>query len=179
MINKNLKERKMKLILILILIFICQPIFSQEVNSKMFEKIFEDGKSYTTRLKKGQIESLKKVNPPKDTWLFSKLEEYKRNLESENIIYGHIIMPSVNESFYSFNLFAYDIKKELYYFVAIVSFEILENDVKFNNSFLFTENKTLNDWWNRIFGFYQSDLIKKIPKKYLYKICPPPPFKDK
>jgi len=178
MFNQNLKKRKMELISVLLLIFISQSIFSQEVSYEMFEKIFDGGKSYTLPLKKGQIESLRKVNPPKDTWLFSKLEEYKRNLESEDIVYGQIIMPNAEESLYSYNLFAYDIKKEAYYFVAVVSFEILENDVKFKNSFLFTENQSLEDWWRKIFGFYQSDLIKKIPEKYLYAICPTPPFKD-
>jgi hypothetical protein len=144
----------------------------------MFEKIFDDGKSFTTPLKKGQIESLRNVNPPKDTWLFSKLEEYKQNLGSENIIYGQLIMPNADESFYSYNLFAYDTDKKAYYFVAIVTFEILDNDVKLKNSYLFTENRSLKDWWSKIYGFYQSDLIKKIPEKYLYKICPPPPFKE-
>ncbi|MGB1308842.1 MAG: hypothetical protein ACPG6B_08025 [Oceanihabitans sp.] len=143
----------------------------------MFIKINDIGKSYTSALKNGQIESLRKANPPKDTWLFSRLEEYKHNLDSENIIYGQIIMPSTDESYYSYNLFAFDIKKEAYYFVAIISFKILENDVKLNNTYLFTENKSLKDWWGKTFEFYESNQIKKIPKKYLYKICPPPPFK--
>lgn len=168
----------MKLLPILILMFSSQPLFSQEVSSEALEKIYEGGKAFTTALKNGQIESFKKAIPPKDTWTYSKLEEYKRNLNSGNIIYGQIIMPSANEAYYSYNLFAYDIKKESYYFVAIVSYEIINNDVKMNNSYLFTENKGLESWWKRTFEFYESKLIKKIPKKYLFKTCPPPPFKD-
>jgi hypothetical protein len=174
----NRKKLIMKLTPILILIFFSQSLFSQEVSSESLEKIYESGKAFTTPLKRGQIESLKKANPSKGTWTYSKLEEYKRNLNSENIIYGQIIMPSADEAFYSYNLFAYDIKKETYYFVAIVSYEIINNDVKMNNSFLFTEKKSLKDWWKRTFGFYESKLIKKIPEKYLFKTCPPPPFKD-
>lgn len=168
----------MKLIPIFILIFLSQSLFSQEVSSEALEKIYQGGKTFTTPLKKGQIESLKNANPPKDTWTYSKLEEYKNNLKSENIIYGQIIMPSADEAFYSYNLFAYDIKKETYHFVAIVSYEIVNNEVKMNNSYLFTEKSSLKDWWKRTFGFYESKLIEKIPEKYLFKTCPPPPFRD-
>lgn len=70
----------MKLTSILILIFFCQSLFSQEVNSEALEKIYKGGNVFTTPIKKGQIESLKKANPPKDTWTYSKLEEYKRKI---------------------------------------------------------------------------------------------------
>ena len=178
MIYLNLKRHWFKFISTLILILICYPIFSQDLNSEILDKIFEGGKSFTAKLKNGEIESLRKAKPAKDTWLFSKLEEYQRNLSSKNIIYGQIIMPNKDESSYSYNLFAYDIKKESYYFVAIVSFKILENDIKINNSYLFTEKKSLEDWWLVMLGFYKSEQIKKIPEKYIYKICPPPPFRD-
>ncbi|WP_160114699.1 hypothetical protein [Aquimarina sp. AU474] len=174
----NYNKQNIKWSSILILILFIQPIFSQELSTATLEKIYDGGKSFTTPLKQGQIESLKKANPPKDTWLYSKLEEYKNQLDSENIIYGEIVMPSADEKFYSYNLFAYDIKKEFYYFVAIVSFEITNSDAKMKTQYLFTEKKSLKDWWKRAFGFYESELIKKIPEKYLFKTCPPPPFKD-
>lgn len=169
------KKQNIKLISILILIFFYQPMFSQKVSLETLEKIYVGGKTFTTPIKQGEIESLRNVNPPKDTWLFSKLEEYKSELGSENVIYGEILMPGTDEKFYSYNLFAYDIKKEIYYFVAIASFEIIENDVIMESSYLFTENKILKIWWRKIFGFYQSAFFKDVPKKYLYKTCPPPP----
>lgn len=162
------------------MILSCSPLFSQEVDPQILDEIYEKGKSFTTSLKNGEIESLRNENPSKDTWLFSKLEEYKQKLGSNDIIYGDIILPSANanSNLYSYNLFVYDLKKEAYYFVAIVSYKITEGNVKLDNSFLFTEEKGLKDWWRRIFGFYQSEMIDNIPKKYLYDICPPPPFKD-
>ena len=160
------------------MIFFGQALFSQEVKPELLEEIYTGGKAYSTPLKEGQIESLKNANPPKDTWTYSKLEEYKSNLNSENIIYGEIIMPSVDELNYSYNLFAYDLKKETYYFVVVVSFEIIEDAVKMNDTYLFTEKKSLTGWWQRIFSFYQSDLISKTPEKYLFRTCPPPPFRD-
>ena len=175
MIYLNIKRHWFKFISTSILILICYPIFSQDVNPEILEKIFEGGESFTAPLKNGQIESFRKVKPSKDTWLFSKLEQYHRNLSSKNILYGQIIMPNKDESTYSYNLFAYDIKEESYYFVAIVSFKILENDVKINGSYLFTEDKSLKNWWYVMLEFYKSEKVKKIPKKYIYQICPPPP----
>lgn len=174
----NYNRQNMKWISFLILILFVQPILSQELSTKTLENIYNGGKSFTTPLKQGQIEPLKNANPPKDTWLYSKLKEYKNQLGSENIIYGEILMPSVDEKFYSYNLFAYDIKKESYYFVAIVSFEIINNDAKMKSQFLFTEKKSLKNWWTRTFGFYESELKTKIPEKYLFYTCPPP-IKDK
>lgn len=178
MIYINIKRHWFKLISTSILILICYPVFSQDLNPEILDKIFEGGESFTAPLKNGQIESLRKVKPGKDTWLFSKLEEYQRNLSSKNIIYGQIIMPNKDESSYSYNLFAYDIKEESYYFVAIVSFKILENDVKINGSYLFTEDKSLKNWWYVMLEFYKSENVKKIPKKYIYQICPPSPFRE-
>ncbi|WP_109437002.1 hypothetical protein [Aquimarina sp. AU119] len=167
-----------KILTILMLIFLLQPALSQDLSKETLEKIYDGGKSFTTPLKQGRIESLKNANPPKDTWLYSKLEEYKNQLGSDNIIYGEILMPSADEKFYSYNLFAYDKKKNFYYFVAIVSFEIINDNAKMKNQYLFTEKKSLKNWWLKTFGFYESKLIKKIPEKHLFKTCPPPPFKD-
>ncbi len=160
----------MKLISKLIIILSCTPLFSQEVNPQVLNEIYEKEKSFTTSLKIGKIESLRKANPPKDTWVFSKLEKYKQSLGSKDILYGIIIMPSSIESsnLYSYNLFAYDIKNEFYYFVAIVSYKEIGGGVKFNNSFLFTEEKSLKDWWVKIFSFYESEKLSAIPEKYLF-----------
>lgn len=167
----------MKLISILILLFFCYSFSVQEPDLGLLEKMNTAGKAFTKPLKQGQIESLKNVEPPEDTWVYSRLEEYKQNLDSENLMYGQIIMPSADEKYYSYNLFAYDKKKEVYYFVAIVSFKIIDNDVEIEGSYLFTEGNSLKMWWRRIFGFYESDLINNIPEKYLFKTCPPLPFK--
>lgn len=169
------KKLIIKLTSIFVLMFFNQSLFSQDVSSKALEKIYKDGKAFTTPLKNGQIESLKKANPSKDSWTYSKLEEYKRNLNSEDIIYGQIIIPSADEAVYSYNLFAYDLKEMKYYFVAIASYKIIGDDIKKNGTYLFTEKKGLNFWWSRTFRFYESDLIKKIPEKYVFKVCPPPP----
>jgi hypothetical protein len=155
-------------------------LFSQEVNPLILEKIKEGGISYTTFLKNGNIESLRKANPPKDTWLFSKLEKYKQNLGSKDILYGSIITPSnvENSNLYFYNLFAYDIKKEFYYFAAIVSFKVIDDNVQFESSFLFTENESLQNWWMNIFSFYESEKSNTILEKYNFKTCPPPPFRS-
>lgn len=167
----------MKYTITLIITLIYISVFSQNIDTHTLDKILKKGRLFTKPLKNGEIEFLKNSNPPKDTWLFSKLEEYKKNLGSNQILYGSIIMPSVDKTSYSYNLFAYDTKNETYYFVAIVSYQILENDIKFNNSYLFTEKKSLKDWWKRVFVLYQSREINDIPNKYIFKTCPPPPFK--
>jgi len=168
---------KMKYAFTLIIALVYLSLFSQKVDTHTLDEIYEKGKLFTKPLKNGEIEFLKNSNPPKDTWLFSKLEEYKKNLGSNEILYGSIIMPSVDKTNYSYNLFAYDIKKEMYYFVAIVSYQILENGIRFKSSYLFTEKKSLKDWWKRVFVLYQSKKINNIPEKYIFKVCPPPPFK--
>ena len=170
----------MKLIPLLLIYLSFSPLFSQEKNSQIFDVINKRGKEYVTPLINGKIESLRKVNPPKDTWLFESLEKYKQNLGSKDILYGSIIRPSTSRdsNIYSYNLFAYDTKKEIYYFVAIISYKVTGNSVQFNNSYLFTEKKSLKDWWMSIASFYKSDEIDEIPQKYVFEICPPPPFKE-
>ena len=167
----------MKLILTFITLLSCSCIFSQEVNNAIFNKIDEKGKSYVEPIKKGEIEFLRNVDPPKDSWLFPKLLEYKKNIGSKNIMYGSIIMPSASKdsNLYSYNLFAYNFKKEIYYFVAIVSYKVSENNVMFQNSYLFTEDEGLNSWWRNTFSFYESKEIKNIPEKFIFPYCPPPP----
>lgn len=77
-------------------------------------------------------------------------------------------MLSSNELYYSYNLFAYDYVKEKYYFVAIASYQIENDNLEMRSACLFMEKEALFSWWNNTFGFYESDLIKDIPDKYLY-----------
>lgn len=170
----------MKLIIILFLFLNLSPLFSQEQDSQIFDEITKRGNKYITPIKDGEIEFLKKEIPPKDTWLYASLEKYKENLDSKDIHYGSIIMPSTTKDsdVYSYNEFAYDIKKERYYFVAIVSYKVIGDSVQFDNSYLFTEKKSLENWWMSIVSFYRSDELDEIPKEFVFEVCPPPPFKE-
>lgn len=152
-------------------------------NTDMFDKIQQIGKAYTMSLKHGDIESMKNTEPPKNTWTFGRLLEYKEVLSKKNTIkYGSFIQPSVKEDVYSFNLFALDYRDEErpYYFVAIVSLTIENNEPKVSNAYLFTEKKPLTDWWMATVSFYKSreegKLKKPIPEKYIFPTCPPPPY---
>lgn len=170
----------MKYVLTLIVSLSCLPLFSQEVNSEIFDEIYESGKKYIAPIKSGQIEFLKKINPPKDTWLYTSLEKYQQHLGSKDILYGSIIMPSTlkESNIYSYISFAYNTKKEFYYFAGMVSFEVIGDSIRFDNSYLFTERKPLMDWWMSIASFYKSDNTNGVPEKYIFEICPPPPFKE-
>lgn len=170
-------QRKTRVISVLVFVFSFSVLLSQESQNQILSKVYLRGKTFSMPIKNGEIESLQQSNLPKDTWTYKKLKEYKQNLGSDNIIYGSIIMPNKKETFYSYNLFAYDIKKKFYYFVAVVSYRTTGNNIEFNGSFLFTEKKGLENWWLNIANFYKSNRIKKIPKKYLFDFCPPPPFK--
>ena len=77
-------------------------------------------------------------------------------------------MPSANKNsnLVSYHLFAYDTKKKFYYFVAIVSYKVSENKVIKDKSFLFTEKKSLINWWKTTFSFYESNEKNKIPEIY-------------
>ena len=60
-------------------------------------------------LKNGDIKGLEKVTPPKDTWLYSKLLDYKKVLSEENdsIFYGGFIKPATIKGNYGVNFFAF------------------------------------------------------------------------
>jgi hypothetical protein len=60
------KTQPIKWISTLILMVLVQPIFSQELSSEIFEKIYDGGKSYTMPLKQGRIEPLKNSKPRKE-----------------------------------------------------------------------------------------------------------------
>lgn len=168
----------MKFIQLLSIILSFSPLFAQEQNSKIFNQINKKGYQYVTPIKNGKIESLKNANPPKDTWLYTSLENYKQNLGSTDIVYGSIINPSTlkDSNIYSYNLFAYHTKKELYYFVAIVSYKVVGDSIQSDNSYLFTEKNSLEDWWMSIASFYK-DRKDEVPDKFVSETCPPPPLK--
>ncbi|MEM5566499.1 hypothetical protein WNY78_15360 [Psychroserpens sp. AS72] len=140
------------------------------------------GENFTSRLKNGNIEYLKNSKPPKGTFTYEKLIEFKEALEKypNKIILGSLVEPSDDPSFYAYNLFAYrriDEKSWEYYFAAIVSVDISSNLYKIENTYLFTEQSSLKSWWKHIFGFYKNETNKDIPKEFVFPYCPPPPFK--
>lgn len=157
----------------------CCSVSGQE--TEIFSAIKEKGMAYVSSLKQGKIENLKNQNPPKNTWTYEKLLEYKEALErTEDITYGSFIAPSKRKGIYGFNFFAMSETDEIsYFFVAVISMEVIdEKDVKIENAYLFTEKSALKNWWQRAFAFYEGDDRNKIPKQFLYPICPPPPFRD-
>lgn len=160
-------------LLTIIIIFQSSLIFSQSDSN--YKTIQTKGLEFITPLKNGEIESLKNITPPEGTWKYSRLIEYKEDLKnSEEILFGSFIQPSKTKDNYGFNFFAYNDVGD-YYFTAVVNFKIVENEVKIQNSYLFTEKEALKNWWLNAFNFYDGEVIKSVPKKYLYIICPPAP----
>lgn len=162
-------------------VFLIVPALSfGQKSESFFQKIEDIGQNYIQALKLGKIENLKKANPPKDTWTYSKLLLYKSTLKTdkESISYGNFIEESINKKgVYAFNFFALNVKKkEPYFFVAVISIDTNESQMKIKNTYLFTEKESLKDWWKHVYGFYMSEFSKNIPKKFLCKVPPPPPF---
>jgi len=169
----------MRYILFLVLFFINSIVFSQNENMELFEQIKELGENYTKSIVDGQIEGLRNSNPPKDTWTYPKLESYRKDMVLTSIVHGSFIMPNLNKKDnYSYNVFAIDSRNKSYYFVAIISFDVVDGKVRKNNGYLFTEELSLKDWWKSVHGFYSSQNIKDVPEEYLFYTCPPPPFID-
>ncbi|WP_442266678.1 hypothetical protein ACSIGC_02995 [Tenacibaculum sp. ZS6-P6] len=160
---------------LMLFIFSVNTVFAQKSNDDILNEVYNKGKSFSIHIKNGDFEHLSNKKPPKGTWTYSKLIEYKKNIGSKDIFYGSIIIPTNDETMYSYNLFAYDLKKEFYYFVAIVSYKIDNKSIKFDNGFLFTEKEIITNWWKNIAEFYRSKKIEKIPESYKLRFCPPPP----
>ncbi|MDO1501985.1 hypothetical protein Q2T40_17765 [Winogradskyella maritima] len=147
-----------------------------------YQQIENIGKSFNSRLKSGDIEHLKKMTPPEGTWTYPRLLDYKKELEEDSpIIIGSYIEPSRNKNVYAYNLFALINRGEIegyeYFFSSILSIDISKEKYRIKNAFLFTENEALKNWWMHTIGFYEGDDIKDIPEEFVYKVCPPPPFK--
>jgi len=147
-----------------------------------YDEITRIATPYVAPIKAGEIEFLENANPPKDAWTYKKLQEYQKALDhgAEMIYFGSYIGPSADQSNYGYNYFAY---KELpdgsfsYYFVIIVSINVQDN-YKVEDTYLFTEEPGLKNWWGHTFSMYNSGKIEQVPIAYRYPVCPPPPFKD-
>lgn len=155
--------------------------FSQnEINYSLIDSL---GKSFTNSLKIGNIAYLKNSQPPKGTYTYERLLEFKEALKNKpnEVKFGSIVEPSIDSNYYAYNLFAYkrvDEESIEYYFAAIISVNISGDTYKIENSYLFTEQDALKSWWKHIFGFYYTEKNKEIPEEYVYPVCPPPPFKE-
>lgn len=161
------------------LTFVLNSFSQNEINYKVVDSL---GRDFTKNLKSGNIEYLENSKPPKGTYTYKRLVEYKEALiKYPDIIIGSFIEPSVDSSLYAFNLFAYrrtDEKSFEYYFAAIISIDISSEVYKIKNSYLFTEQDALKSWWRHIFGFYYTEKNKEIPKQFVFPVCPPPPFTE-
>ncbi|WP_109098399.1 hypothetical protein [Aquimarina sp. AU58] len=149
-----------------------------EKEISIFQEIERQGIiAYTNSLSKGSIENLKNASPKKDTWTYSKLEAYKNRI-GDSITYGSFIQPSARvKNLYSYNYFAIDSRAERteYFFVAIFSFEVLDDKLKKEGAYLFTEEKSLKNWWNHISRFCFSKEKEMVPPQFLFEVCPPYP----
>ncbi|MBT8245110.1 MAG: hypothetical protein HKP48_09960 [Winogradskyella sp.] len=152
-----------------------------------YAKIEARGKSFTSRLKSGNIAFLKNAKPPEGTFRYSDLVAYKNDLNNnpDSIRFGSYIEKSeTTADSYAYNLFAFKIKEDgeaKYYFTAIISMDVSSEIYKVTNPYLFTQKESLKSWWGHTFGFYHesnSEAREQIPQKYIYKVCPPPPFKE-
>jgi len=166
----------------LIIVFVC-CLSGYAQTDLDFKRIDSLGRSYTARLKSGNLDQFKNNTPAEGTWTHKRLLEYREDLNNLNIdvVFGDFIGPSVKENIYAYNLFAYKITGENqreYYFAAIISVDISEDNPRIENAYLFTEKEALKSWWSHVFGLYYNKTIEKIPEKYRYPICPPPPFKE-
>lgn len=148
-----------------------------------FKRIDSLGKSYTARLKSGNLDQFKNNTPAEGTWTHARLLEYKEDLNDSSIdvVFGDFIGPSTIENLYAYNLFAYRILEDderEYYFAAIISVNIGGDNPRVKDAYLFTEKEALKSWWSHVFGLYYNKTIEKIPEDYRYPVCPPPPFKE-
>lgn len=168
----------------LVIILIASFGFSQDAID--YEKIQSIGKAYTSYLWQGKIESLENANPPPGTFTYKDLLKYKKDLKStpEVIKYGSYIEASNSTSEYAYNFFAFKMNKNGqadYYFAAIISMDVSKKEYNVTNPYLFTQKESLKNWWSHTFGFYHesnTDAREKIPKKFVYHTCPPPPFRS-
>lgn len=169
----------MKSFLSLFLLLFAATSFSQTVDKDFYEKIRNAALPHVERIENGNIEALKNVTPPKDTWRFQDLLEYKKVLEEDTtlIFHGYYIEPSLTQDgIYAYNGFAYrqvDDKYE-YFYTAIISVDT-KNAFKVTTTYLFTIDSSIQSWWRHTFGMYRNGHLDTIPKTHSYwAICPPP-----
>ena len=118
-----------------------------------FKRIDSLGRSYTARLKRGNLDQFKNNTPAEGTWTYARLLEYKEDLSdsSIDIVFGDFIGPSTTENLYAYNLFAYRIlesDEREYYFAAIISVNIGGDNPRVKDAYLFTEKEALKSYVN-------------------------------
>lgn len=146
-----------------------------------FQKIQEMGLEFVNPIKEGRIEGLKNITPPKNTWTYSALEEYKTQLENKaNIGYGSFIQPGGSSNSFGFNFYALQFNgtEYKYRFVAVVNYQIIDGEVvKAKANYLFTEKEGLKKWWasSTSHCLNNNTFLNTNPMQI---DCPPPPFKE-
>jgi hypothetical protein len=180
--NSSYMNKKHKFLGIICFTFFYFNVSSQNVklHDSIYRRMVRNGLNYVHQIKSGDIENFKKEVPPKNTWTYRNLLQYKNALENnKTVYYDYYLQPLVNKDCYGFNFFALNtnnISKGKYYFVASVSMKVLDNNVIFLNSYLFTEKEPIKQWWLNMWGYFNSVNVVNIPKHYLLQIPPPPPF---
>jgi hypothetical protein len=157
---------------------ICINFSAAQNEVNFFQKIDEIGSAFVARLKAGDIAYLKKATQPKSTWTFSRLETYKAALNlGQDIKYDSYIEPSQERGVYGYNFVAYrsDNDKAHYYYIAVVTINTNTVQFEIKTSYLFTEKKSVRNWWSHAYGFYQSESVKFIPDQFLFNQNPIPP----
>lgn len=172
-------NRKYSITTLIVLFIVVFSSYSQNViNYKLIDSI---GESFTNNLKNGNIENLKNAKRSEGTYTYDRLVEYKNSIKNpdKKVITGSFVEISKDSTYGAFNLFAYrrvDAKSFEYYFAAIVSIDLSGDSYSIGNTYLFTEPEPLKSWWMHVFGFYETESNKTIPKEFVFPVCPPPPF---
>ena len=174
-----ISERKYTIALLTCLLVFSAVSFGQ--SDSLYKVIEKKGLAFVKPIKQGQIQGMKHSNPPKNTWTYAALEAYKKALDNgDDIVYGSFIHPSAKEGEYGFNFYALtkDASDVHYFFVAIISYKIVNGAVvKSDPNYLFTEKTPLKQWWSSSYSnclkgnTLQNSNSLNIP-------CPPPPFKE-
>jgi hypothetical protein len=169
---------KIYTLFIVILFFNLNSSFAQDTDA-ILKKVEEVGYQFVAPLKNGKIAHLKNRKPPKNTWTYEALLQYKKQLDAgEFVFYGSYISPTKKKGFYNFNFYATKESKEgeRYFFTTSVIISLVNDKYKVIASFMFTEKESLKAWWLSTVNFFRSDDFNTIPKEFIQpNICPPPP----
>ena len=171
-------------IVIFFFLIICFNSFSQNLKLKdsIYDLMVRKSLNTIEKIKSGNIEDLKSVNPPKNTWTFNSLLLYKKALESNiSIYYDYYLQPLIDQNCYGLTAFALHTNnksKHNYYYVISISMKVVNEEVIYLNSYLFTEKEALKNWWLNMYGYFNNGSKNFIPKQYKLQIPPPPPNED-
>lgn len=166
---------------IFIICFLYFSIVGYSQTDSLYHIIQEKGLAFVKPIKDGHIEGLKDIKPPKNTWTYSKLQEYKTELEdNRNFTYGSFIQPSASPNKFGFNYYALQFNggEHHYAFVAVIQYEIINGAIiKSGLNYLITEKEGLKKWWNSAAShcLNNNTFLNINPMKI---DCPPPPFKE-